>query len=53
MMQMSSNQTGGVVNTTRGSPLSATDAYWVAGFMLAGVVGLVLIHILFRKHVEL
>lgn len=33
--------------------LSPTESWWVAGFMIAGVVGLAAIGFFFRKHVEL
>jgi hypothetical protein len=33
--------------------LSPQEAWWVAGFMIAGVLGLLAIGLIFRKHVEL
>lgn len=35
------------------SAVNKQPSYWVAGLMLAGLLGLVLIGLLFRKHVEL
>lgn len=43
-----------MIDTTRIKPQpSQQAAYWVAGFMLAGIVGLATIGLIFRKHVEL
>lgn len=43
-----------MMNTGQGSnALSPQEAWWVAGFMIAGVLGLAVIGFLFRKHVEL
>lgn len=43
-----------VIDTTRsGQQPSQQAAYWVAGFMLAGIAGLAVIGLIFRKHVEL
>lgn len=47
----------GVVNTLpqgRGpQTLSQQDSWWVAGFMFAGIAGLLVIYLIFRKNVEL
>lgn len=43
-----------VVNTNQPQMvLGKQDAWWVAGFMVAGVVGLVVIALVFRRNVEL
>lgn len=42
-----------VMNTGGQQSLSPQEAWWVAGFMIAGVVGLAAIGFFFRKHVEL
>jgi hypothetical protein len=44
-----------VINTSpqRSQSLSQQASYWVAAYMVAGIVGLALIGLAFRKHVEL
>jgi len=51
-MSMSSQQ---VINTTgqQTAPMDPRAAWWVAGYMVAGIVGLVLIAAIFRRHREL